>query len=109
MQVLCGKKCIDFNVFLSAVHRQSQSELIRVLDDFRSGNLSEFANNFIINNLSRPLPCGPLDIVRLYSHVKDAIEANAECLFLLPGESITFTSKDSGDISKLYSCTAQKL
>lgn len=36
------------------------------------------------------------------------MEANAECLSLLPGESITFTSKDSGDISKLYSCTAPK-
>ena len=74
---LMWKKCIDFNVFLSAVQRQSQAELIRVLDDFRSENLSEFTNNFIINNLSRPLPCGLLDIVRLYSHVKDAMEADA--------------------------------
>ena len=102
------KMRIDFNILLTAVHRQSQVELICVLDDIRFGNLSEFTTNFLIHNLSRPLPCGPLDIVRLSSHVKDAREANAACLSFIPGESISYQSKDSGDISKLGSCTAPK-
>ncbi len=95
------KMCIDFNILLIAVHRQSQVELIRVLDDFRFGNLSEFTTNFLIHNLSRPLPCGPLDIVRLYLHVNDAREANAAYLSFTPKESISYQSKHSGDISKL--------
>lgn len=103
------EKCVDFNVFLSTVHRQSQPELIDVLNDFRSCKLSMFTSNFVRHNLTRPLPCGPLSIVRLYSHVKDASESNAKCLDLLHGECLRYLSKDSGDVGRLSTCTAQKI
>jgi len=102
------EKCIDFNVFLCTVYRQSQPELIDVLNDFRSCKLSSFSTNFVRHNLSRPLPCGPLDVVRLYSHKRDVCEANASVLSIIPGESLSYVAKDSGDVVHLSSCTAQK-
>ena len=103
------EKCIDFNASLSIIYRQSQLELIDVLYDFRSCKLSMFTSNFVRHNLTRPLPCDTLSIVRLYSHVKDASEANAKCLDLLHGESLRYFSKDSGDVGRLSTCTAQKI
>ena len=100
--------CIGFNILLTTVRRQSQTELIRVLDDFRFGNLSEFTTNFLIHDLSHPLACGPLEIVRLYSHVEDENEANAEYLSFILGQSISYPSRDSGEVSKLGSCISPK-
>jgi ATP-dependent DNA helicase PIF1 len=78
--------CVDMSVMFDKNYRQDETDLIDLLDDFRlSEVLSERSRHFIENNLTRPLTCNPLKIVRLYAHKDSASQANDECLALLPG------------------------
>ena len=67
--------CVDVCVFFYENYRQCDTDLIDMLDDFRTSGCF----------LSRPLNCDPLDIVRLHSHRESVTQANDECLALIPG------------------------
>ena len=78
--------CVDVSGFFYENYRQHETDLIDMLDDFRtSGFLSLRSQHYIKTFLSRPLNCSPLDIVRLHSHKESVIQENDECLALLPG------------------------
>lgn len=90
------KDCIDASLFFNENFRQDEVELKMLLDDLRISELSTFTRDFM-KMLSRPLPCDPLEIVRLYSHRDDVSSANDKCLELLPGEKSAYISKDIGE------------
>ena len=90
------KKCLDFGVELTSVYRQNEHALLNLLEDVRNGQISITSRN-LLNQLTRELPCHPLDKVRLFPHKEDAAKANDKCLDLLPGE----TSRDAGEKSEL--------
>jgi ATP-dependent DNA helicase PIF1 len=78
--------CVDVSVSFDQNYRQHETDLIDLLDDFRTSEfLSQPSRHYVKDNLSRPLMCNPLDIVRLYSHKESVSQANDECLALLPG------------------------
>lgn len=83
--------CVDVSVFFEENYRQHETDLIDMLDDFRTSEfISLRSQHYIKHFLSRPLNCNPMDIVRLHSHKESVIQANDECLALLPGKLYQF-------------------
>ena len=78
--------CVDVSVLFDENYRQHETDLIDMLNDFRtSGFLSLRSQHYIKTFLSRSLNCCPLETVRLHSHKESVIQENDECLALLPG------------------------
>ena len=100
--------CVDVSVSFTENYRQSEVELIHILDDYRRCELSPLSQHLTKHILTHTLKCNPLDVVKLYSHRDSVSEANDECLALLPGEPHQYISKDSGETLELKSCSAPK-
>jgi hypothetical protein len=100
--------CVDLNVFLTDNYRQNEPELRHILDEFRSGNLSEHTMDFIKTHLTRPLNCDPFDVVRLFPHKDKVSEANDKFLVMLPGEQHVYHAYDTGSSQALQKCPAPR-
>jgi ATP-dependent exoDNAse (exonuclease V) alpha subunit len=95
------------------VFRQTDDPLLSVLQDIRSGQLTEATGELLQERLEAELP-DYLTPTRLYTHNVDVDIINAQELDLLPGEKKTFhmTStgkKDSVKILKKYCMAPEAL
>jgi ATP-dependent exoDNAse (exonuclease V) alpha subunit len=99
--------------YLDVVFRQTDDPLLSVLQDIRSGQLTEATGELLQERLEAELP-DYLTPTRLYTHNVDVDIINAQELDLLPGEKKTFhmTStgkKDSVKILKKYCMAPEAL
>ena len=97
------KECIDIFVELVSAHRQSEPELMELLDEARFGSFSKSSLK-LLDRLSRPL-AGPS--VRLYSCKHDVEFFNNEKIKELSGDSVVYKACDAGQKrSVLKTCSA---
>ena len=101
-------ECVDFCVFLTENYRQNEPTLLKILDEFRSCNLSDYTINFIKTNLTRPLSAHPFDIVRLFPHKDKVTEENNKFLDMLPGEQHVYHASDTGSSEVLKNAQFRK-
>ena len=100
--------CIDANLKLTKVYRQSDPELLLLLDEVRKGGELSPSAHHILNKLKRredALITSDADTVFLYPKRIDVGSKNLEILQKLDGEKYSSVAKDTGGIKeKLKKC-----
>lgn len=89
------ENCIDSFFELKEVHRQSDSEFIRILNHLRIGHIDENITKRLASTSKQTIENNGILATQLCSHTSDADSINQTKLDNLPGEKIIFRAEDS--------------
>ncbi|XP_017891849.1 ATP-dependent DNA helicase PIF1 [Ceratina calcarata] len=88
-------KCVHFNYELRIVHRQTDSEFIKILNSIRIGRVTDEIAETLKATAKQKIEGNGILATRLCSHVNEAEDINEFQLNELKGESKVFTAQDS--------------
>ncbi|XP_050476017.1 ATP-dependent DNA helicase PIF1 isoform X2 [Bombus huntii] len=89
------KKCVHFNYELQTVHRQTDPEFIRILNNIRIGRVTDDTAEKLKATAKQKIESNGILATRLCSHVNEAEEINQFQLDELKDESKTYMAQDS--------------
>ncbi|XP_043591406.1 ATP-dependent DNA helicase PIF1 isoform X3 [Bombus pyrosoma] len=89
------KKCVHFNYELQTVHRQTDPEFIKILNNIRIGRVTDDTAEKLKATAKQKIESNGILATRLCSHVNEAEEINQFQLDELKDESKTYMAQDS--------------
>ena len=94
-QADCWNECFDKQIHLTRVFRQSDTDLVEMLQEIRRGSQKP-KNMAKLDKCCNPAATTDESVTRLYPRNDDVRKVNDERLKALEQEIITFTAKDKG-------------
>lgn len=93
------EKCIQYVYELKEVHRQSDSEFVRILNHLRIGHINDEITKRLKTTSKQKIESNGILATQLCSHTNDANAINESKLENLEGEKVLFRAEDSDPTS----------
>ncbi|XP_055386721.1 ATP-dependent DNA helicase PIF1 [Condylostylus longicornis] len=88
-------KCVQVVFELKQVHRQTDSEFIKILNHIRIGHVTEEVTKCLLNTSKQKIEGNGILATQLCSHTSDSDSINQSKLNLLTGAEMNFKAEDS--------------
>lgn len=94
------EKCIELSYELKEVHRQKDSNFVKILNFIRIGHVTQSITDTLLATGRQNIESNGILATQLCSHTKDANSLNESKLEALTGEMKTFEAQDSDNSMK---------